>query len=129
MTSAARDIADYLAANGVGTIGTDVNAHREPPTPNDTVTVYATGGLPGDLDNDFFRPTIQIRVRCVNPEQGMERLESIVNILGFPVSFEQGDWRYIGVGTTTEPEPIGFDDKQRALIVQNFQIMREHRST
>jgi hypothetical protein len=123
--SAAADIRDYLTAELGGTI----HANHEPDSPPNSVTIYNTGGLAGDVDNDFYRPTIQVRVRHLNPEAGYALLEQIMLTLALPVSFEQGDWRYVGVGSTTDAEAIGRDDKQRYLIVQNFQIMREHRST
>jgi hypothetical protein len=125
MSSPAADIRDYLT----GEVGGTIFANHEPDLPANCVTIYNTGGLPGDVDNDFYRPTIQIRVRCLEPEAGFALMEQLMLALALPVSFTENGWRYIGAGSTTEPEAIGRDDKQRFLIVQNFQIMREHATT
>ncbi len=125
MSDSATDIADYLDQLALGTIGADLFAHNEPPMPNDCVTVYNTGGFAGDYEIDFFRPTIQIRTRNVDPRAGFNRLTEIALSLSFPISFEVNGTRYIGVSPVGDMEPIGQDDRNRFITVQNFQIMRE----
>lgn len=129
MTSAAVDMADYLAANGIGTIGTNLFVAAEPAQPANCVTLYDTGGPQSDPDANFFRPTIQARVRNVDYRAACSLMKQIHDALADVYTGVQvDDWYYFGAGSTNEPEPIGKDDQDRFLLTQNFQIMRERAS-
>ena len=69
MADVAQTIADYLAAQSVGTVGTDIFFDQVPvesslPVDEAAVTVIESGGLDPEINADrkHFNPTVQIIV-------------------------------------------------------------------
>jgi len=62
-TSPAKDIADFLQTQGVGTVGTDIFVGKMPPDISQNMTVYDTGGLSPNPKWLRDEPTVQVMVR------------------------------------------------------------------
>lgn len=77
----AQQIATYLAANGIGSLGTDLFYTYYPDTNAASVTVLDTGGMQPDPYIPTYLPTFQIFVRSVDYTSGKEKLEAVRALL------------------------------------------------
>lgn len=128
MNSPAVDIAQYLEDNAVGTIGGSsgwsINVSKEPAAPNDTVTIYDTGGFGIDYDANIYQPTVQVRVRGTSYISVHAKIEEIELLLISPKSFTKNS-RYVGAWQAGGYESLQYDENDRAIIVLNINLMRE----
>lgn len=128
MNSPASDIMQLLSDNAVGTIGGgsgwSLNVSKEPASPDNTVTLYDTGGFGNDYDANIYQPTIQVRIRGIGYPTVYAKAEEIEQILIAPTSFTKNS-RYVGAWNAGGVESLGYDDNDRAIIVMNFNLMRE----
>ena len=130
MNPAGKDVADILAAGNLGlTFKTNLFVGMEPPTPDNTVTIFDTPGagpqLTFDRDERYDYPTIQIRVRNQNYLDGYTMIHNI-KILLHGLSHET--WN----GTTYElikcmqdPFILDYDANGLPRFVCNFEIQRK----
>jgi hypothetical protein len=129
MNSPARDTAGYLAAQGVtgavgGSSGWPVYVGREPLTPVDVVTCYDTGGPVGPLI-DLRRPSVQVRVRSANYDDGWQKINEAYEALVLPTSVSGSDVVILGWMAISDVAFIGRDDKDRAIFTVNFETLRD----
>lgn len=133
MTSVARDVAGYLAGEGLGAVGGSAQwalyIGKEPLQPDDAVTIYDTGGPFDNPDGPYYSPTIQVRVRSHSYDDGYTRAEAIRDQLIIPTARVIGGWLYTGFWLLSDVVKIGTDDKNRELFTVNFQSRREAVST
>lgn len=115
--------------------GDDWSTHvaREPMDPANVVTLYDVGGLNPDA-GDLRRPQIQIRVRAVNYTDGNDLQETIRALLVQPnaeldsnAQLERtiGGGRYVTADQLGDILCIGRDERDRFLIVANYQLIRQ----
>ena len=71
----AKQVADYLEDNSIGTVGTDIFVGWMGATPNDLVAIFDTGGISDDY-KDTPRRTIQITTRDSDYETGYNKAQS-----------------------------------------------------
>jgi len=124
--SAAQDIVEILDDDGIGDIGVNLFANREPVKPNTCITVYNTDGANPVLIRDELRnPGIMIKVRSVDYEAAHAIQEQIINALCVArASFIQGDHRYVGVWQQGDIIMAGRDDNDRYMLTTNYLIQR-----
>lgn len=130
MNAPSDDIAQYLAAQGVGTFaatsGWAIYFAKEPQAPDSCVTVYDTSGDSPDPDSAFWRPSVQVRIRANDYRDAYAKVEDVVNTLTVnAISFAQGGTKYVGAFQFGSPQFIGFDDNDRAIVVVNFNLIRQ----
>lgn len=129
MNSPAHDIAAFLAGQGIGTFaGTadwGIYVSKEPAAPDNCITVYDTPGFEPDPDNGVFYPAVQVRVRGNGYQEVYARSEAARDELIIPKGFTQGGTRYVGVWQQGSIESLGYDDNDRAVLVMNFNIIRQ----
>ena len=78
----AKQIATYLQAQGIGTIGTDLfYGYLPDKTGLPLVCVLDTGGMRPDIDLPTKRPTFQVFVRGATFVSGKEKIEAIRALL------------------------------------------------
>lgn len=127
--SVAFEIAGYLEGEGVGTLGGtapwSIYVGTEPTKPDSVVTIYDTGGTPGNPDGPHYDQTFQVRVRTHDYLAGYRKAAQIRGILILPTARTIGDWHYTGIWLTTDIMKIGQDDNNRTLFTVNFRLMRE----
>lgn len=123
--STSQDIANYLAAHAVGTFGTDIFIGREPPQPDSCVTIYDTGGLEPDTDDQILlRPKFQIRVRNLTYEGGYAKQCAIRDLLILVGAIKTADSVFVGIWLDTDFIALGRDDKDRYLSTMNYRSIR-----
>jgi hypothetical protein len=128
-TSPAHDLALYLAEQGLGTFGADVgwsiNVSTEPAAPDETITLYDTGGpAPYLVDEDLRRPAVQVRVRSPLPESAYAKMDAVVRELIAPLERVLYGSRYVGVYMTSDILSIGRDENNRLRLTANFEAER-----
>lgn len=130
MNSTAQDIKDMLEAQSSLALTFNVNLFvgKEPPEPDNAVTIFDTGGPQPELTfnrNEIYqRPAIQIKVRDNDYEVGWPLINDIRNVL-------HGRGHEVWNGTTyeliqcrAEPTFLGWDDNNRPWFTVNFLIQR-----
>lgn len=125
MNPPAKDIADYLETVGLGIVGTSIFAYGEPASPDDTITIYDTGGYDPIIPALLYSPTVQVRTRSMNYDTAWGKLLEVQNELLLPTTREIGGSRYIGIWMTGDANSLGRDDNNRWRIVANFRIQRQ----
>lgn len=127
------EIADYLAAEGLGTVGTDIFVGHLPAKPDTALGVFATGGFPsGSYPLD--EPTLQVRSRSHSLQTAYERLAQAYSALHglHHTPLPGGTWLLNCLGLQPAPTGIGRDSAGREEFVINFRLVvrnpTEHRS-
>ncbi len=123
MISAAHDIALFLEAAGI----TPVYVSREPPTPDEVVTVYETpagGQVELIREGQLERPGLQVRVRTRDYDAGYALHLAIRAIICETSEFRTTNTRYYCPQATTTVLYLGRDDNDRFLLTANFSFYR-----
>lgn len=117
------EIADYLAAQGLGTVGVDLFVGHLPTAPDTALAVFATGGLPaGSYPLDA--PTVQVRSRAENILAAYTRLAEVYDALHglHHITLPGGTWVLNCLGVQSAPTGLGQDDAGRDEFVINFSL-------
>lgn len=75
------DVATYLQAQGIGTVGTDIFKSYLPDTADAVIAILDTGGVEPDIDLPTKSPTFQIFIRAATYSAGKSKLDSIRSAL------------------------------------------------
>lgn len=100
---------------------------KEPTTPNNTVTIFDTGGQPPGLTLDqkvYEHPAIQIRVRNISYMVGWGLISSIQDTLHGRAQETWNGTLYSLIYAVSNPMFLDWDDNGRARFVVNFNIDR-----
>lgn len=106
------DLGNFLQAKLVGTLATDIFLERMPPSPDNLVGVFLTGGqVIGSRTIDVIR--FQVLVRDSSITSGLTRAETIWNLL-------QNSWGELSTSKariTADGQPgIKFRDSNELLV-------------
>lgn len=102
---------------------------REPSEPANCVTIYDPAGGSVDITangmtESYFRNPLQIRIRNTSYVTGMELADQILKVLHARNNDEVNDTYYALIRCSNPPSFLAWDDKNRVLIIINFQIQR-----
>ncbi len=128
--SPAHELALHLDDQNVGTFaGTaswSISVAREAVRPDDTITIYDTGGFDVVEEGIGLRaPTIQVRVRGRNYAAMYDKHMEIYDLLVVPLERTIGDHHYVGIWSQGDVADIGRDDNDRFLLTANYRINRQ----
>lgn len=128
MNSPTKDIANYLEGiSSLGLIlGKNLFCNREPSTPNNIITIFDTSSIPPQLnltDKGYEYPSIQIRVRNTDYEDGWSLINSIKDVL-HGNSFSIGSTLYTVIYVHSGPALLDWDENSRARCIINFELQR-----
>jgi len=130
MNPVAIDIKDMLEADSslALTYATDLFISKEPPKPNNCVTLYDTPSFPPDralvVDNIVYNSSIQIRIRNLDYTIGMALARNIMSSLHARAQETWNGALYTVIQATGEPALLHRDENDRVLIIINFNIKR-----
>ena len=131
MNVSSEDIKDMLEEeSSLGlTFATDLFIGREPATPNNCVTIFDTlGGGPqltmGDDNDDYYNPSIQIRVRNNSYITGWNLANDILISLHGRADETYNETLYTLITCTSGPALLDWDDNNRARFIINFYLQR-----
>lgn len=119
------DIATYLQAGGVGTIGTDLFKGELPPDPDNCVAIYEYAGQPPLVSVNIDRPGLQVRVRNQGYAQARAKIEQVYLLLHALANTTLSGERYLIIRAVQSPFSMGRDSNNLLELVQNFIIMKE----
>lgn len=94
--------------------------------PDRAVGVYDTGGFPSEVDYEYERPTVQVRVRGNRGDYlGTHTLaQAIRNLLSGTANVIVNGARYIGIWDMSDILFLGYDDRHRPLVTLNLRLHR-----
>lgn len=126
MANIADDVADYLATQSVGTVGTDIFVGRSVPDPDNQVVVFATGGPePSRHLATMKEMTVQVYIRNTSYSTGNTKLEAVRTALHKKHGLTLTNHRILFSMAASEGGHIGQDSEGRDEFSINF-IMRGH---
>jgi hypothetical protein len=140
VSTPAYELARFLEEQGVGIWGgnSDWSLHvgREPSDPDNVTTLYDTGGIePLAVDPYIGQPQVQVRVRAhgtryLEAYELQERIRGLLVQPGaglVPGALERtiGVHRYVQIFPIADILAIGRDDKDRHIVVANYQLIRQ----
>ena len=123
-------IAQILQNDGVGTFGTDIFISKEPESPDNTITIYKTGGLPdntlkvGNYTQEIHN--FQVRVRNNNYQSAHTTMNSVRASIekGLKTLTDSGGTDYLKIQMVSLPIDLIRDTTNRCIITANFTCMR-----
>lgn len=119
------ELALFLEAQGVGTVGVDIFTNEEPTAPDAVLTVYDTGGSSPVLYAEQLRePTVQVRTRGNDYSSANDLQQAAFEALNNVINQQLGDHRYLGVWLIGEVTSIGKDGNSRTRLTSNYRIER-----
>jgi len=130
MNSPSYDIKDVLVAAGLElTYGTNLFIGREPPEPKSCVTIFDTAGRPAQLTiagkgEDYFYPSIQIRVRNTAYDTGWALIQNIRTSLHGRAQETWNGTLYSAIFCSSGPALLDWDENDRVRFIINFNIQR-----
>lgn len=135
MASVLDEMTTYLAAQGVGTVGTDLFAGLLPDTPDACVALLETGGMPaahtvgggGAGSAVFERPSIQVICRGAKHDYAAARAKAgtaFTKLDGLANTTLSGT-RYLSIFAAQPPFLIGRDENERPLVGFNVEVAKE----
>ena len=124
------EIGAFLAAGGIGTVGTTIFLGSSPDTPDACVTVYEYGGLPPEhtlgTDNVIERPRVQVVARGALNDYAAARSKAkdIFNVMKGGLQTLSGI-RYLRIEPVDSPFVLRLDETTRWLVACNYQIYKD----
>lgn len=110
------------------TFGTNLFIGKEPSSPDNTVTIYDTGGEPPDLifsgNSGYERPSVQIRVRNNKYEMGWELINDIKNTLHGLGPIIIDNTTYTLIECVFDPSFLVRDENDRVIFVTTIDMQR-----
>lgn len=129
MSSPAMKVAEYLQLMGHGHIAGSgkwsISVSREALEPADVIVVQDTGGPTHDTDDLDDLPTIQVRVRSLDFQEGWDKQENIMNSLIFPTPIDLNGEVRLGCKLVSGILDVGRDNADRHILVANYQLERK----
>ena len=121
------DIATFLAAQGVGTVGTDIFVGREPSEPDEVISIFDIGGIAPNPKFLRDEPQIQCRVRgAVNDyDNAFIKAQLIKDTLLGAQPRRLNGTDYVLFTQIGEILSLGYDENNRVALVSNWQLVRE----
>lgn len=116
------DIADYLAAQGIGTVASDIFISGMPDSPDNCVSVIQSAGRPPHSVGDMEHPNCQIKVRNTDHDTGEAKMASIYNQLHRKTHTTINTRMYYYIGAQGSFAYEGKDEANRHMWVCNFII-------
>lgn len=128
-------IAAHLAANAIGTVGTDIFKVQLPDSPDFAIGVFSYPGVPS---TNAFGTTVlienarlQIMVRSARPgvanafTTADSKAHAIYVLLNGAGGLTLSSKAYYYIEALGPPTPQGTDDNQRHLITCNYSVNKE----
>lgn len=121
MNSPAHDIALWLATQ----LGHTVYTAAEPPSPDNTVTIYDTGGDGPDTDQlDIMQPEFQVRVRDISFPAAYNKHIAIKDLLLYDTQIVMETSVFSQVDMAMEIMSLGRDESNRFILVATYRGRR-----
>lgn len=117
------EIAAYLQAQLVGTVGTDIFKGALPASPDTALAVVETGGFPPDLAAAVDHPTFQVMCRSPDYATARNKAQAAYTALHGLTETALSGRRYLLIRAMQSPTYIGVDQNGWHLISTNYAAM------
>lgn len=128
MNAPSVDVKDYLVSELGLKFGQDLFINREPPKPNNCLTIYDTGGAPDGLvlgnESRYEYNNIQVRARNSSFPEAWEALHLVRSLLHGKGPVTLNGTVYTVIRCMNGPINLGWDDNNRIILVMNFNLQR-----
>jgi hypothetical protein len=129
MNPPSEDIKDMLVASSAGlghTFGIDMFISEMPDSPDVCYCIYDTGGIEPEVQYEYDRPAVQVRVRGAKSGYRSAWLaaKDIRDTLHGVHNETWNSTRYVGIWCMGDILFAGYDDSGRPQFTINFRIHR-----
>jgi hypothetical protein len=126
----ARAVADYLVAQGLGTVGGDLFVDYLPSQPDAARAVFHTGGVAPDGRLGWDTLTVQLRSRDMDPQAAYDWLLAAYSRLHGLDHYQLGGYYLVGCNAI-QPAPvnIGRDQAGRQEYTLNLALTIRNQTT
>ena len=119
------DIGNYLQAQGIGTLGTNIFLGLMPDEPDNCVALFEYAGSPPDLHWSGEYPGLQVRVRNKSYAAGRTKIGEVAKKLHGLHEQTLSGTRYLLIKARGSPEVLKRDNNNRVELFVNFEIIKE----
>ena len=123
-------LAAYLAAQGEGTVGTDLFKLHRPSSPLACVSLHATGGYPPDTYTERERPTVMLFARASTPDGALRKAYGLYRKLHGKQSLDLGGGLWaLTIEAVNSPAYVGTEQAGNATAhLASFNIALDLRT-
>jgi hypothetical protein len=122
-----KEVADYLAAQGLGTVDTDIFINHipgGPAVPDSVICVYPYAGSPPSKSSPKIEnPGLQVVARGLDPETVGATMELIEDKLCLVANQVLGSTNYLEIEPNGAYFSMGTENK-RCKLAQNYRVKR-----
>jgi hypothetical protein len=119
------DIGNYLQAQGIGTLGTNIFLGMMPDEPDNCIALFEYAGSPPDLHWNGEYPGLQVRVRNKSYAAARTKIEEVAKKLHGLHEQTLSGTRYLLIKARGSPEVLKRDNNNRVELFVNFEIIKE----
>ena len=119
-----KDLAEHIEDAGHATVGTDMFVGFMPDSPDNCIVLTLTGGMAPEITVDLEYPGVQVRLRNASHGTGKALINTIYSLLHQITNTTIEGRMYHSVLATQGPSYLGKDQKDRAVFVCNFAIIK-----
>ncbi len=118
-------VATYLQAGGIGTLGTNLFISNLPDSVDSCVAVFDTGGMTPDIYLPTKEPTFQVLVRSTTYDLGKAKIDAIRALLhrNFNVTLVVGQTYVYSILAMSEGGHIGQNERGLDEFSMNFKAL------
>ncbi|MDD3921343.1 MAG: minor capsid protein [Eubacteriales bacterium] len=121
------EIGAYLAANGIGTVGTTIFYGQMPETPDVCVALFEYAGEPPESTHDrqhYEKPGLQVLVRGTSYATARTTIASIETLLHTLANTTLTGTKYLFVRAVQSPFIFDRDGQNRVTLAQNYIVTK-----
>ncbi len=119
------DIGNYLQAQGIGTLGTNIFLGLMPDEPANCIALFEYAGSPPDLHWNGEYPGLQVRVRNKSYAAARTKIGEVMEKLHGLHEQTLSGTRYLLIKARGSPEVLKRDNNNRVELFVNFEIIKE----
>jgi hypothetical protein len=119
------DIGNYLQAQGIGTLGTNIFLGMIPDEPDNCIALFEYAGSPPDLHWNGEYPGLQVRTRSKSYAAARSKIGEVMKKLHGLHEQTLSGTRYLLIKARGSPEVLKRDNNNRVELFVNFEIIKE----
>lgn len=110
--------------NAVSSMGATAYASNMPDAPDTCIAVIDGPGSPPEARYEYERPSVQVKVRAKSYINAYSIITAVQTEIHGKYNVNEGGTRYVQILAQGGIMSLGYDKKERAILVLNFAIQR-----